>query len=67
VALATELSWDDMTKESQRELERIIGEAVGLGSVCWENMHGTGAFQVELASKAVDHAVSQIKELLRLV
>jgi hypothetical protein len=48
----------------EREIQRIVGEAVGTGSICWEHMEGTGLFNQQLASETVDNAVKEIMELL---
>lgn len=44
----------------RRGVERVVGEAVGGGSVCWENMNGTGVFQDQKARKIVDDAVAEL-------
>lgn len=39
----------------------IVGMAVGAGSMCWENMSGTGVFQSDQAKLIADQASEAIK------
>lgn len=43
-------------------LRELIGQAVGAGSVCWENMSGTGVFQDDRARQVVDDAVEWVEK-----
>lgn len=43
-----------------KTLSEVIGQAVGAGSVCWEDMSGTGVFQDGRASMIVDEVLSWI-------
>jgi predicted P-loop ATPase len=43
-------------------LESLVGQAVGAGSVCWENMSGTGVFQDQHAQQVVKDAVEWIEK-----
>lgn len=53
----------DLTPEQQRELERIIGEAIGAGSTCWSRLEDAGVFQPEQASAIVTRTVEEVKAL----
>lgn len=43
-----------------RELSRIVGEAAGAVSVCWENKEASGVFLSEQAKAHVDAALAEI-------
>jgi hypothetical protein len=42
-------------------LGEVLGQAVGAGSTCWENLSSAGIFQSERASQIVDEAMTWIK------
>lgn len=44
-------------------LQQLIGEAVGAGSVCWEDIDKAGVFKSEQAKEIVDDALKRINEL----
>lgn len=43
--------------------EQVVFQAIGAGSMCWENMSGTGVFQSEEAKAIGDEAVARLREL----
>lgn len=45
-------------------VESLLAQMVGAGSVCWENMKGTGTFNDHFARKIVDDGLSRLHELL---
>lgn len=49
-----------MNAAMRRELEEIIGQAVGAGSMCWDPAPSTQVFDSTQASKVVDWAMSKI-------
>jgi hypothetical protein len=51
------VSYDFHRAES---LEQAVGEAVGAGSACWENLRGAGGFQIDKALEVVDALVEWI-------
>ncbi len=51
---------DQGSSEGYRELSRIVGEAVGAGSACWENLGGAGTFRSTEAAKVVEDALAAI-------
>lgn len=48
---------------SKNEIARIVLEAVGGGSVCWEDMSGTGTFDEAKANEIADRAITKIRNL----
>lgn len=48
------------SSEGYRELARIVGEAVGGGSVCWENPAGAGVFHDQDAKVVVDRTMAEL-------
>lgn len=52
--------------EPYRELQRIVGEAVGAGSTCWEDLNGAGIFQSSEAAKVVEDALAEIMDKFTL-
>lgn len=53
--------------ETRRErLDRVIGEAVGAASVCWESPEGAGVFQSELATVIIDALRAEVYRFSRL-
>lgn len=46
------------------DITQVVFQAVGAGSVCWENMSGTGIFQDDQARNVGDDAVARIHEIL---
>jgi len=50
--------------EVRKELSRIIGEAIGEASVCWENPGGAGVFQSEQAAAVAERVVNRVNESL---
>lgn len=49
----------------RQRLERIVGEAIGAGSVCWESLSGTGVFQSEKAVAIVRALVAEVDLYVR--
>ena len=45
-------------------IEEVVGQAVGAGSTCWENLEGTGVFQSTQAAFVAGEAVDRIRELI---
>lgn len=45
----------------------VVGQAIGFGSVCWENPGGAGVFDSAMASEAVDDAVERINEIIGIL
>ncbi len=45
------------------KIEAVVGQAVGVVSVCWEHLGGAGVFDDVKASRAVDDAVERISQL----
>ncbi len=43
------------------DLRSVVGQAIGAGSACWENVHIAGMFDSERASQIVDEAVAWIE------
>lgn len=46
------------------EVQRIIGEAIGAGSMCWESMSGTGMFQSDQARAVLDNTLAELDRVL---
>lgn len=44
-------------------VESVIFQAIGLGSMCWESLNGTGTFNDNLAKRAGEDAVERLREL----
>lgn len=56
--MATIMGWD---AKPPRDLEEAVGQAIGAGSVCWEDPGGAGVFQSDRASQIVDELVEWIR------
>lgn len=44
-------------------VEEVVGQAVGAGSVCWENVRAAGVFQSDEAARIVQEALARLAEL----
>jgi hypothetical protein len=47
--------WDESTP-----ISRIVGEAVGLASMCWEHPEKAGVFDSDLARRIVDEVLEAL-------
>lgn len=45
-------------------LEEVIAQAIGAGSMCWENVKKAGVFDSERASQIVNETVAIIRKKL---
>lgn len=45
-------------------IEEVIAQAIGAGSMCWENVKKAGVFDSERASQIVDEVVANIRKKL---
>lgn len=45
-------------------LDSVVFQAIGAGSVCWENLDQTGIFQSDQAKRVGEHAMERIGQLL---
>lgn len=43
--------------------EEVVFQAIGAGSVCWENMSGTGVFDDTQARAVGEDAMARLKEI----
>lgn len=43
-------------------IEEVIYQAVGAGSMCWENMSNTGVFQDQQARQVAQDALEEIRK-----
>lgn len=46
------------------DIEGLLGQMVGSGSMCWENPEGAGEFDATMASKVVSHGLARLSELI---
>ncbi len=46
-------------------LEKVVFEAIGRASMCWENIEGAGEFNASLAVMVGDSLVSKILEIVK--
>ena len=51
-----------MSEDKDREIKRIIGEAIGEASMCWEP-RPTGVFLSDRASSIIDRVFDELKAL----
>ena len=54
------------TPAALEELRRIVGEAVGAASACWDNLDGAGTFQSEQALKVADRLLEDVVRVTAL-
>lgn len=53
-----------MNRFSRAEtVEEVVFQAIGAGSVCWENPNGAGEFDSTLARAVGDDAMARLREL----
>lgn len=50
--------------DSVFDARELIGQAVGAGSVCWENPEGAGMFDSTMAAEVADAAWNRLRVLL---
>lgn len=50
--------------DSVFDARELIGQAVGAGSVCWENPAGAGVFDSTMAAEVADAAWNRLRILL---
>ena len=51
----------DGSSSEPRNLSEVIGQAVGAGSMCWDNVRGAGVFQPERGSQIVQEVIDWIE------
>lgn len=45
-------------------IKELIGQAIGAGSMCWEDVCGAGEFESNEAARILDEVVERLAELL---
>lgn len=46
-----------------KSVEEVVFQAIGAGSVCWENPGGAGIFDSTEAKKVGDEAMERLREM----
>lgn len=59
----SETDTDQTTETPAEALSRMVHEAVGAASTCWENLEGTGVFQDDRAREVAERLLNQIHSL----
>jgi hypothetical protein len=47
---------------TDQALQEVIGQALGMASVCWAPMNGTGMFQSEIVEKILGEVIATVQQ-----